>query len=274
MVINTNLSALNASRNLAGSTSLLERSLARLSSGKKIIQPQDDAAGLAMSARLDARLTRIDANRANLGNTVSFLQTADGYLGKVQGALERMSELATLATDPTKTSSDRSNYNLEYQSLANFIASEVNAKTFNGVTLFSASGMTNITIYTDEDASVPFTIALADVSGLAASLATGGNSVITTAALGASAVTSIKAALDSLTTARARLGADMSRVLSASDSLAILKENVAAASSRIKDVNVADESALFARYSILVQSGTAMLAQANVLPQTALRLLS
>lgn len=280
MVINTNLGALVSQRNLAESTNSLQRSLSRLSTGSKIVQPQDDAAGLAMAARLDARLKRIDSSKTAIANAISFVQTKDGYIGKIQTALERMSELATLAMDGTKSATDVDLYVKEFDNLRDFIqgANGISTKKFNGVNLFSAS---TTTVYGDEDGAEPITLSATDITGSSVKAAD------VTAAKGAwtaaNAVdrTKVKASLDAVNTAlnnvtsqRADLGSDLSRLNIATDTLAILKENVSAATSRIRDVDVADESASYARYSILVQAGTAMLAQANVIPQTALRLLS
>ena len=149
MVINTNTTASAASRNLANSTSLLSKSLARLSSGSKIVSPEDDAAGLAQSIKFEAQMKRNNAVRANVGNAVSFTQTQDGFLQKVQKGLDRMSELSVLSQDITKTNTDRSNYTVEFSQLQSYI-SDIGTKGFNGVDLFSSSGE-SVTI--DSDAS-------------------------------------------------------------------------------------------------------------------------
>src|SRR5262245_66622768 len=107
MVINTNTTAQTAASNLQRSQSLLAKSLARLSSGSKIVEPSDDAAGMAVSSRLDAQVDRLAAARANVGNAISFIQTQDGYLMKIGKALNRMSELSVMAQDVTKTDADR-----------------------------------------------------------------------------------------------------------------------------------------------------------------------
>ncbi|SVA96145.1 uncharacterized protein METZ01_LOCUS148999, partial [marine metagenome] len=147
MVINTNITANTASRNLANSTSLLSKSLARLSSGSKITSPEDDAAGLAQSIKFEAQINRNNAVKANLGNAVSFTQTQDGFLQKVQSALDRMSELSVLSQDVTKTVEDRSNYTVEFSQLQNYI-SDIGTKDFNGVSLFASTGE-SVTIDSD-----------------------------------------------------------------------------------------------------------------------------
>src|SRR5690606_9719427 len=117
MVINTNISAQTSSRLLSQSSSLLSKSLARLSSGSKITSPEDDVAGLAVSMRFDAQINRIEAANTNVGNAISFNQTQDGFLKKVSDGLNRMSELAVLAQDATKSDTDRALYNQEFTTL-------------------------------------------------------------------------------------------------------------------------------------------------------------
>jgi len=266
MVINTNTSSATSARLLAESQSLLSKSLARLSSGSKINSPEDDAAGMAVSMRFDAQVNRITAVRNNVANAVSFSQTQDGFLQKVGKALDRMSELATLAQDVTKTDADRALYNEEFAKLGDYI-DDLATKQFNGVALFSSTTL-NVTI--DSDAN---TIAMAGVSLAASTYTTATAATIGTAAAAASALTNVKAAITQLATDRSKIGSHISVLNSYHSQLGVLKDNLSAASSRLKDVDVAEESAQFARYNILVQAGTAMLAQANTTPQSALRLL-
>jgi len=251
----------------------LGESLARLSSGSKIINASDDAAGLAQVLKLDAQLKRTGAASANVGNAISFSQTQDGFLQKVQTALERMSELTVLSQDVTKSNTDRSNYSVEFSQLQNYI-SDIGRKDFNGVTLFATAGKL-VTI--DSDATT-FSMNALDMTsstvttGLA-NIYNASSSAITTTTSAASALSNIQTAIQSLSDMRAKAGANIQRLNMTEQQLSISSENISAASSRIKDVDVAKESTNFARYNILVQTGTAMLAQANVLPQSALRLL-
>jgi len=245
---------------------MLAKSLARLSSGSKITSPEDDAAGLAVSMRFDAQIDRTQAANNNIGNALSFNQTRDGFLQKVSKALDRMSELSILSQDVTKTDTDRGLYNSEFQTLAAYITN-VAGKDFNGVTLFSSSAL-NVTI--DGDGNT-FSMAGVDLGASAYTTVTG--SAVDTTANAATALTNVKAAITQLASDRASIGASTTRLTYTSEQLGILKDNLAAANSRIKDVDVADESTRFARYNILVQSGTAMLAQANALPNSTLRLL-
>ena len=273
MVINTNITANSASRNLAESTRLLSKSLARLSSGAKITSPEDDAAGLAQVMKLDAQINRNTAVRSNLGNAVSFVQTQDGFLQKVQASLDRMSELSVLSQDVTKSNTDRSNYSVEFTQLQSYI-SDIGSKKYNTVTLFSSSS-NNVTV--DSDANTFSMNAVDMTSGTVttglANIYMGISSAITTTTSAAAALSNIATAIQNLSDMRASVGANIQRLNMTEQQLSIESENIAAASSRIKDVDVAKESTNFARYNILVQTGTAMLAQANIIPQSALRLL-
>jgi flagellin len=266
MVINTNITAQTAASNLQQSQSALAKSLARLSSGSKIVNPSDDAAGLAVSTRLDAEVNRLAAARSNVGNAISFTQTQDGYLKKIGKALQRMSELTILAQDVTKTDADRVLYNAEFTELTSYIA-EAGAKTFNGVPLFSA---TALDVTTDGDGN---TFSMNGIDLGAAEYTTALGSTIDTVANAQTALTNVNDALTALSEDRALIGSYQTRLSYTQEQLTVSRENLTAASSRIKDVDMAEESTEYARENILVQSGTAMLAQANQIPQSVLRLL-
>jgi len=266
MIINSNMSAQLASDNLMKSQSMLSKSLARLSSGSKIVSPADDAAGLSVASRLDAQVQRLGATQSNVANAVSFTQTQDGYMQKIANALDRMSELTILAQDATKTDADRQLYTFEFTQLAQYVT-DAGTKDFNGVSLFSANPL-SVTI--DSDGNT-FTMNGIDITTAAYTDAI--NASVTTVANAQDALVKVKAAINQLSNDRAEVGAYQARLNYSADQLTITKENLTAASSRIKDVDVADESTAYARYNILVQSGTAMLAQANQLPQTVLKLL-
>jgi len=266
MVINTNTHAMAAATNLQGSEAMLSKSLARLSSGSKIVNPADDAAGLAVSMRLDAQISRLTAAKSNVGSAISFTQTQDGYLKKMAKALDRMSELSILAQDVTKSDGDRLLYDAEFQQIFDYFTSAA-TKDFNGVSLFSATVL-NVTI--DSEGGT-FSMSGIDLGvGTYAGLTT---LDVTSTANASAALTAVKSAITQLATDRATIGAYQSRMNLTSEQLTVSKENLSAASSRIQDVDVAEESTQYARYNILVQSGTAMLAQANQVPQSALRLL-
>ncbi len=266
MVINTNISAQTSARLLGESSALLAKSLARLSSGSKIASPEDDVAGLAVSMRFDAQINRINAASVNVGDAISFDQTQDGFLKKVAKALDRMSELSILSQDVTKGNNDRALYNKEFTTLAAYI-NDLAGKDFNGVSLFDGATH-NVT--TDSEGN---TFAMTGVDVGTATYTSLQTASVDTTANAIAALTTVKNAIEQLATDRATVGANISRLSSYSDQLGVLKDNLTAANSRIKDVDVAQESTQFARYNILVQAGTAMLAQANASPQIALRLL-
>lgn len=266
MVINTNISAQTAASSLQHSQSMLAKSLARLSSGSKIVNPSDDAAGLAVSSRLDAQVQRLAAARSNVGNAISFTQTQDGYLSKIGKALERMSELSVLAQDVTKTDADRALYNAEFTTLSAYVT-DAGGKQFNGVPLFSANALS---VTTDGDGS---TFSMNGIDLTAAEYTTATTSTIDNIANAQAALTNVNAAITKLSEDRASIGSYQARLSHTADQLTVSKENLTAASSRIKDVDMAEESTEFAKQNILVQSGTAMLAQANQVPQSVLRLL-
>jgi len=274
MIINTNMGSATAARILANNTASLQKSLKRLSTGSRIADLQDDAAGAAVAQKHSAQLARIGASRANVGNMISFSQTQDGYMEKVAGALERMSELAMLATDETKSDTDRGLYEKEFDELQDFVNS-IASKDFNGTSLFTSSALTVTTGINSAGSSEVVSFSGANLGANAYTMLVGSSSAIgvDTAAKAASALTMIQTAISQLTSDRAQVGANISRLESERASLMILRDNIAQARSRITDVDVAEESANFARQQILVQSGTAMLAQANVIPQAALRLI-
>ena len=263
MVINTNIGAARTSRLLQESTSNLNSALARLASGSKIINPQDDAGGLAVATKFEAAISRNNAVSNNITSSLSYSQTQDGFLQKVSKALDRMSELMTLALDATKSTNDKTNYNTEFTDLKNYI-SDIGTKEFNGVSLFDGTAMS---VTKDSDGNT-WDLNASDLndSDIASVIASG--FVVT------STLATLTTSIENVSTHRAKVGANIQRLQLTNEQVGILNENLSASVSRIKDVDVATESTQFARYNILVQSGTAMLAQANLLPQNALRLLS
>ncbi len=267
VVINTNTSAATGARLLGESTSALRKSLARLSSGSKIVSPEDDAAGMAVSSRFDAQIHRLQAARTNVSNVISYSQTQDGFLSKVSKALDRMSELTILAQDASKSDADRSLYDAEFSKLGAYI-DDLATKDFNGVSLFDGAGLD---VTTDSEGN---TLSVDGIDLTDTIYTTATSASVGTVTNAVSALASVLAAVDKISTDRATIGANVSVLNSYSEQLSVLRDNLSAANSRIKDVDVAEESTLYARYNILVQAGTAMLAQANAVPQAALRLLS
>jgi flagellin len=266
MIINTNVAANTSANMLETSSANLSKSLERLSSGSKIVSAADDPSGLAVSMKFTVQSGAITAAESNVTNATSFTQTQDGYLQQVSNALNRMSELAVSAQDSTLTDSDRSLYNSEFQQLGSYI-NNVATKDFNGVSLFTANAM-SVTI--DSDAT---TWSMGTVNmGNSSAYATAASSSIATSTAAPTALSDVNAAITQLASDRATVGANESRLSYTSNQLAVEQTNVQAANSAISDVDVAQESTRYAQLNILVQSGTAMLAQANALPQNVLRL--
>ena len=226
----------------------------------------DDPAGSAESLRFRAQSNRIAATNDNVSNAISFSQTQDGFLQSIGSALDRLSTLAIQAQDVTKTGTDLANYQAEFSTLASYITSAA-GKDFNGVSHFSA---TALAVTVDSDGGT-YSLAAVNLSTGTYTAATGATVATSAGAFAALAV--IKTAITQLATDRANIGANVSRLSKTSDQLSVLKTNIDAANSQIADVDVAQESTQYARYQILVQSGTSILAQANQSPQSALKLL-
>ncbi len=264
MVINTNVGAIRAKRVLSESSGRMNTALARLASGSRIVSPADDAGGLAVASKFDAQINRNKAVQNNLTSALSFSQTQDGFLQKVGKALDRMGELAMLADDDTKSTSE-TDYNTEFADLKNYI-SDIGTKDFNGVSLFNGE---DLFVTMDSDGNVwelnDSDLNDEDIDEVIESDFTAGSW---------NAVTVIKSAIEDVATHRAQIGANIQRIQFTREQVGLLNENLQASVSRIKDVDIAAESTQFARFNILVQSGTAMLAQANLLPQHTLRLIT
>jgi len=269
MVIKTNISALTSARNLNENQNSLSRSLGRLSSGSKLVNPSDNAAGFAVSIRLDAQISRIQAAGDNIGNALSFSQTQDGYLKKVAKALDRMGELSMLALDETKSDTDRGLYNNEFVNLQKFVESS-STRDFNAVSMFAGNNF-NVTI---DSEGTGFSYSGINLTATTFTNVTNAGSVsLTTTVNATSALTKVKLAINQLASDRATVGANQAALNMYQEQLGTLKDNMSAANSRIKDIDVAEESTNFAKYNILVQAGTAMLSQANSSSQSVLRLL-
>jgi len=377
MVINTNVEAQRTANNLNVSQSNLAKSLSRLSSGSRIVNPSDDAAGLAVSSRLRAQIKRLDSALSNVVNAVSFTQTQDGFMKTIDKAFRRMGELSMLARDETKSADDRALYDQEFQQLMDYV-NDTKSKEFNSVSLFDGADiavtidaegdvfemdgiemtgkkytnaldnlgpLTNatgantgdtitMTAHGFEDGDPAYfdanwagagldefeadgttrkkyvvevvdantfqvhpvgtkydedTDSFVDGAGAASTivaltadvLGAAGAQVykyadrvhIKTATAADDALSKVKVAISQVAQDRAALGAVQSRLNFTNEQLSVTKENLSSAISRIADVDVAEEATQYARYQILVQSGTQMLTQANNLPNAALQLL-
>ncbi|HWD19083.1 MAG TPA: flagellin [Verrucomicrobiae bacterium] len=266
MVINTNIAAQNSANALNKASSMLNESLARLSSGSKIVSPADDPAGMAESISLTAQVNQTQAANSNVSNAISFLQTQDGYLQQVGSALDEMAKLSVQSQDVTKTDNERLDYQAEFTTLAGYIT-DTATKDFNGVSLFTGAALD---VTTDGNGAT-FQMAGINLGTAAYNSATGASVSTTTTA--AAALTAVTSAITQLATDRATVGASVERLTYTSSQLNVLTDNLTAANSQITDVDVAQESTNYAKYQILTQSATAMLAQANQNPQSVLKLL-
>jgi flagellin len=218
--------------------------------------------------KLSAAAKRAGATNNNIGNSVSFLQTQDGVLKVAGKVLDRISELKTLYSDPTKNTNDLANYDAEFTQLQSQLSS-LTSESFNSVSLFGGSGLS---VSVSEDGSTTVDITAKDLADTTDGVGTISDSGVSS--LSGITLTNITDAIQNVATMRANNGAEQSRLGFASEVLTVSKANLEAANSRIIDVDVASESTQLARWNILVQSGTAMLAQANQSSAVALRLIS
>ena len=305
LTLNANATASKAAIGLSQNNSMLQKSLERLSSGRRIVSSSDDAGGLAVSMRLSAQINRTEGARTNTGNAMSFMQVQDGALKSVASIVDRMSELRSLSDDITKNTSDISNYDTEFQQLRQQL-DNLSGEKFNGVSLFGDFGgggatfgtalasASKLTVYTSADGAATGapTVELGKIA-LQSALQVLGASAAGTTIVGATynsatnlaatsadtvsissfSVGDLTQALENIATLRAENGAKTSRLQFAADQMATKQGNLESANSRIIDTDVATESTAFARNQIKVQASASMLAQANSLQGLALSLM-
>ena len=264
MTINTNVVSLNAQRNLGTSQMSLATSMQRLSSGLRINSAKDDASGLAIADRMNAQVRGINVAIRNANDGISMAQTAEGALSTVTDALQRMRELAVQAQNGTNSTSDRANSDTEYQALSQEITRIAAQTKFNGSAIIGASAGAQV-FQVGANNGDTLNITTTTVTTVGGSL--------TTAANASTAVAALDTALDTITTTRASYGAAMNRFSLAISNLAISGENQSAARGRIMDADFASETANLSRAQILQQAGTAMVSQANQLPNQVMALL-
>ncbi len=249
---------MNAQRNLTTSKASLAISMQRLSSGLRVNSAKDDAAGLAIADRMNAQIRGINVAIRNANDGISLAQTAEGALATVTDVLQRMRELAVQAQNGTNGTGDRANLNTEYQQLSAEVTRIAAQTKFNGMAIVGAgAGATVFQVGANNGDTL--TITTAAVTTVAGDL--------TTAANASTAVAALDTAMDTITTSRATYGAAMSRFQFAISNLQITGENQSAARGRIMDADFASETANLSRAQILQQAGSAMVAQANQLPQ-------
>ncbi len=264
--INTNVVSLNAQRNLTTSQSSLATSMQRLSSGLRINSAKDDAAGLAIADRMNAQVRGINVAIRNANDGISLAQTAEGALATMSDALQRMRELAVQSLNGSNSSGDRANLDTEFTALQGEINRIAMQTKFNGVAIVGTGATTN-TFQVGANLNDTLTIATSDVSTIVTGLA------VSSVASAGAALTSIDTALNTINTQRATYGAAMSRFSYAISNLQISGENQTAARGRIMDADFAAETSNLSRAQILQQAGTAMVAQANALPNSVMTLL-
>jgi flagellin len=273
LTIKTNIPSLQAQKNLAKSTAALNSSFDKLSSGLRIVSAADDAAGLAISESMSTQIRSFAIAERNAQDAVSMVQTAEGALAEVHSIMGRMRELAMQGANGSLTSVDRGFLDTEYQALKSEIGRIQGAAKFNGKELLSLNVST-----------IQFQIGLDDASSDQLTLTFGGFGLTTitssTNAIAGSAIDGALAALgiidDALSivsTERAKYGASMNRLDTTISSIETMRLNLSAANSRIRDVDVATETATMAKNQVLSQAGVSVLAQANKLPELALNLL-
>ena len=271
MRIQHNVTALNAHRNLTNNNSALTKNLEKLSSGYKINRAGDDAAGLAISEKMRAQITGLEAAQKNAEDGVSLVQTAEGALTEVHSMLNRMVTLATQSANGTYSSSNRAEMQKEIKALNAEIDRIGATSNFNGTKLFDGK-VTEIALHVGESS--------ADTNRITVSLTTmNANGIgvgtldIKTADTAKAAIDTINTAIDKISSMRSDFGALQNRLEHTINNLGVQNENITAAESRIRDVDMAKEMMAYTKNSILVQASQAMLAQANQVPQGVLQLL-
>jgi flagellin len=267
--VNTNIASLNAQRNLFTVTSRLQGNFARLSSGLRIATAADDAAGLGISERMRADIRSFTVAGRNAQDGISLAQTEEGALNEVSNMMARMRELAMQASNGTLSTTDRLTIDTEFQALIQEIDRVATQTEFNGITLLDGTNATT-DIQVGIDAGQTITITNQDAT--AATLGIDALDV-TDATNANAALTALDTAIDSVNTSRGSLGASQNRLQSSLASILNVRENLSASESRIRDVDVASESADLTRNSIMQQAATSILAQANMQPSIALSLL-
>lgn len=272
MRINQNVMALNAWRNLNTTSSSISKSLERLSSGLRINRAADDAAGLAISEKMRSQVRGLSMAAKNSQDAISLIQTAEGALNETQSILQRMRELSVQAATDTNTLVDRQYIQAEIEELINELDDIADRTEFNTKTLLDGTfASTSLVFHVGANSGQTLELAIATMSAAALTV----DSLDVTTATGAEqAIISIDDAIEAVSKERSKLGAYQNRLDHKIANLNVAAENLTAAESRIRDADMAKEMMNFVRDQILLQSGTAMLAQANTVPQSVLQLLS
>ena len=278
MSVNTNVTSLNAQRNLMATQSALSTSMQRLSSGLRVNSAKDDAAGLAISERMGAQVRGMNVAIRNANDGISLAQTAEGALGKVSDSLQRMRELAVQARNSTNGDSDKDSLNKEFQQLSSEITRVLGGTTFNGISIIGASaGAKDFQIGANTTSNDVITVTTTDMTADASITAVTASTVVIDSTTNSGSlktvIDNIDGAIDKVNSERAMYGAAQNRFDSVISNLQTSVENQSAAKGRITDADFASETSNLSRAQILQQAGTAMVAQANQLPQQVLSLL-
>ena len=277
-VINTNIMSLNAQRNLSATQSALATSVQRLSTGLRVNSAKDDAAGLAIAERMNTQVRGMNVAIRNANDAISLSQTAEGTLSKINDMGQRMRELAVQSANATNNDSDRASLNQEYQALAEEIKRNLAGAAFNGTKLFAGAAALTFQVGANAATTDQITITTENLVGdnkLTAVIGTNGNKPdgIATAATASAALGKLDDMLSMVNSKRAEFGATQNRFEAVIQTLQVSAENQTAARSRIMDADFASETAALTRAQVLQQAGTAMLSQANSLPNNVLSLL-
>jgi flagellin len=275
MTINTNVMSLNAQRNAATTNNSLATSLQRLSSGLRVNSAKDDAAGLAIASRMDSQARGMNVAVRNSNDGISMVQTAESGMAVIGDMFQRMRELAVQASNGTNTSNDLSALQSEYSQLNTEVIRTMGAVQFNGQTLLTTTAAFTFQIGANTGQTASITTAdISITAGVSGISGTAASALVTSAAAENSAkISALDTAIQSINSSRARLGAIQNRFEYTVSFLQSASENQQAARGRIMDADFATETANLSRAQILQQAGTAMVAQANQLPQGVLALL-
>lgn len=268
--VNTNVAAINAYRNLSSTQNSLSKSLEKLSSGYRINRAADDAAGLAISEGLRSQVSGLTQAARNAQDGISVVQTAEGALTEVHSILHRMRDLAVQGANDSNSADARTNIKTESDQLQSELTRIANSTNFNGTDLLKGGSMTFQVGAGSDTTANQIQVTLANVSSVATAVST---VAYDTASNAAAAISTIDAQITSVSTTRANLGAMQNRLEHTINSVNVSVENLSASESRIRDTDMASEMVNFTKSQILSQAGTAMLAQANQIPQGVLKLL-
>ena len=278
-IINTNLMSLNAQRNLSTTQSALATSVQRLSTGLRVNSAKDDAAGLAIAERMNTQVRGMNVAIRNANDAISLSQTAEGALSKINDMGQRMRELAVQSANATNSESDRASLDAEFQALSAEIKRNLDGTSFNGTKLFAALATLTFQVGANNTATDQIAVITADLTKdttLTGVLGGAGGATaadIKSAANSTAVLEKLDSMLATVNSKRAEFGATQNRFEAVIQTLQVSAENQTAARSRIMDADFASETASLTRSQVLQQAGTAMLSQANSLPNNVLSLL-